>query len=75
MYNQGKNICRLFRIFSQFPRSLFPKDHYSQLDHYSQKMNIRVASRAAEGLKTRDLRKLENLKVKFSQLCYKIAKH
>ena len=71
MHNHGKNICILFRILSQFPFTASARE----LDHYSQKVNIRVASRVAERLKTQDLRKLGNPKVKLLQLCYKIAKH
>ena len=56
--NLGQNICRLFHNLAQF---LFTKSE-TELDHYHQKVNVRVASRVAKRLKTWDLRKLGNFK-------------
>lgn len=46
--NHGKNIQSLFHILAQFP----PTTSESELDYYHQKVNIRVASRFTEQLKT-----------------------
>ena len=47
-YNFGQNIWRLFHFLAQF---LFTTSE-TELDYYHQKMNVRVASRVAERLKT-----------------------
>ena len=47
-----------FSLFAQF---LFTTSE-TELGYYHQKVNVRVASRAAERLKTWDLRKLGNFK-------------
>ena len=50
-YNLGQNVCRLFHILTQFPLT----KGKAELDYYHQKVNIRVASRVTERLKTQDL--------------------
>ena len=57
MYNHLKNICRLFHILPQ-QSSLNITER--ELDYYHQKVNIQVASRVAEQLKTWHQRKLGN---------------
>ena len=54
----GKNICRLSHILVQY---LFTSSEKG-LDHYHQKLNIRVASWVAERLKIYVFRKLGNFK-------------
>ena len=58
VYNLGQNICGLFHFLSQ----LVFTTREAKLDCYHQKVNIQVASRVAERLKTCDLRKLGNFK-------------
>ena len=53
-----KTFCRLFHVLAQFPFAI----RESELNHYHQKVNLRVASRAEERLKTLDFRKLPNFK-------------
>ena len=57
-YYLGQNICRIFHVFVQF--LLTTSD--MELDFYHQKVDMRVASRVAQGLKTCDLRKLGHFK-------------
>ena len=47
-------MCRNFHVLAQFPFTT------RELDYYHKKVTIRVASRVAYGLKTKDLTKLEN---------------
>ena len=47
-YNVRQNICRLFRVLSQF----FFTTSETELDYYHQRVSVRVASRVAERLKT-----------------------
>ena len=54
VHNHGKNICRLFHIFVQFPLTKSKR----KLHCFHQKMNTRVAER----LKAYDLRKLGDIK-------------
>ena len=58
LYNLGQNIWRLFHFLAQF---LFTTNE-TELGYYHQKVNVRVASRVAERLKTYDLSKSENFK-------------
>ena len=46
--NHGKNICRLFHILEEFPFNASERE----LEYCQKKMNIVVASRAAERLRT-----------------------
>ena len=46
--NLGQNICILFHILAQLPFTTSE----TELDYYQQKMKVRVASWAAEQLKT-----------------------
>ena len=46
--NLGQNIQRLFHFLTQF----LVTTNETELDHYHQKVNVRVASRVAERLKT-----------------------
>ena len=55
--NLGQNIWRLFHFLAQ----LFFTTSETELDYYHQKESVRVASRVAEQLKTKDLRKLRIL--------------
>ena len=55
-YNLGQNNCRLFHNLAQF---LFTTSK-TELEYYHQKVNVRVALRAAERFKTYYLRKLKN---------------
>ena len=55
--NLGQNICRL-HFLAQFV--LITSE--TELNYYHQKVNVRVASRVAERLKTKYLRKLGNFK-------------
>ena len=57
-YNLGQKNCRFFYILAQF---LFATSE-TELDYYPQKVNVRVTSRVAKQLKTKDLRKLGNFK-------------
>ena len=57
-YDLGQNIWRLFHFSAQF----FFTTSETELGYYHQKVNVRVASRVAERLKTYDLRKLGNFK-------------
>ena len=57
-YNPGQNIQRLFHFLAQF---LFTTSEM-ELNYYHQKVNVRVAPRVAERLKTWNLRKLGNFK-------------
>ena len=59
-YTLEQNIKRLFNIFTQFP---FTRSE-TELDHYHDIVSLRVASRAAERLKTKsswEMRKLEEM--------------
>ena len=53
--NLGQNIRRLFHFLAQFNFTT----NETELDHYHQNVNLRVASRSAERLKTYDLTELE----------------
>ena len=44
----GRNICRLFQFLARFTFTTSE----TELDHYHHKVNVRVASRVAERLKT-----------------------
>ena len=54
----GQKICRLFHVFAQFLLTTSK----TELDFYHQKVDVRVASRVAQGLKTCDLRKFRHFK-------------
>ena len=56
--NQEQNICKFFHALAQFP--ITKSD--SELDYYHEEVNVGVASRVAERLKTLNLRKLVTLK-------------
>ena len=56
IYNAGQNIFRFFHFLVHF---VFTTSE-TELDH--QKVNVRVASQAAKGFKTKDLRKSGNSK-------------
>ena len=57
-YNLKQNIQRLFHFLAQF---VFTTNE-TEVDYYHQKVNVRVASRIAEQVKTQDLRKSVNFK-------------
>ena len=52
--NLLQNICRLFHFLAQF---FFTSE--TELDYDHHKLNVRVASKVAESIKTEDLRKLQ----------------
>ena len=52
--NLGQKICRLFHFLAQL---VFTTSEM-ELDYYHQKVNVRVASRIAEWLKTKEIREL-----------------
>ena len=54
----GQNICRLSHFLAQF---VFITSE-TELDYYHHRVNVRVASRVAERLKSWDLRKLGNFR-------------
>ena len=56
--NLERNIRRLFHFLAQFLYTTSEKE----LDYYHRKVNVRVASRIVERLKTYDLKKLGNFK-------------
>ena len=56
--NYWQNICRLFHDNALFPVTT----RKLELDYYQQKVNVKVASRLTEWLRTYDLRQLENFK-------------
>ena len=58
IHNLGQNICRLFHILAQFILTT----NETELDYYHHRVNVRVASRVAERLKSQDLRKLGNFR-------------
>ena len=62
--NHAENICTLFPILAQ---SIFTKRE-SELDYYHQKVNVRVTSRVAKRLKTKDLGKLERIRKSIKSL-------
>ena len=47
-YNHGQNICRFFHVLTPFPITTGELE----LDYYNQKVNLRVAERVIERLKT-----------------------
>ena len=53
-----QHICRHCHILKQFFRTA----SQAKLGYYHQKVNERATSRVTKGLKTQDLRKLENIK-------------
>ena len=56
--NVGQNICRFFHVLVQL---LFTISG-TELDHYHQKVSVRVPSRVAKRLKTLGLKNLGNVK-------------
>ena len=56
--NHKQNVCKFFHALAQFP---FTKSD-SELDYYHKEVNVGVASRVAERLKTLNFTKLVTLK-------------